>query len=478
MGKRGFSLAEIREVPENSLILLAGPPGAGKSTFCHQVVLNRLAMERPVIFVTTEQSPSGVMGQLGEKGIGDPKPAALSFVDAFSQTVGLTAPERPDTIDANCEDLNSMSMAIAKLQQKIGKKDILLVFDSLTSPYLFNREEVFRFMRLCLVKFAAEGNSVVAVMDEGCGKSEDLVAMMSIAEGVIKIETEGDRQLLNVVKHPKVRPTRIKVSIEPERVELKSARHYDPSVMRQFVKSVFGQDEVRAEALRGTLRGIPLFLSISTDDLSNLSRQLTRRRYREGEIIFHKDDFGSTFHIINVGSVKLSIPSEEGEDVFLAYLGPGDFFGELALLDENPRSATATAVEPTETLALERGDFLDFLRWQPDVAIRMLGVLAQRIRNLNSQLENIISFKPQARLAQTLLNLVKTHGSETPQGWEISIPLTLAGLAGMVGANQAAIRRLLRDFQAAGIVSIKNQRYVIHKPRELRKRAPREAGWG
>jgi len=206
------------------------------------------------------------MGQLGEKGIGDPKPAALSFVDAFSQTVGLTTPERPDTIDANCEDLNSMSMAIAKLQQKIGKKDILLVFDSLTSPYLFNREEVFRFMRLCLVKFAAEGNSVVALMDEGCGKSEDLVAMMSIAEGVIKIETEGDRQLLNVVKHPKVRPTRIKVSIEPERVELKSARHYDPSVMRQFVKSVFGQDEVRAEALRGTLRGIPLFLSIPTDD--------------------------------------------------------------------------------------------------------------------------------------------------------------------------------------------------------------------
>ena len=84
--------------------------------------------------------------------------------------------------------------------------------------------------------------------------------------------------------------------------------------MRQLVRSMLGQDEAGAEALRGTLQGIPLFSSVSADDLSNLSRQLTRRRYRKGEIIFHKGDVGSTFHIIDSGAVAVSIfgvPLEE-----------------------------------------------------------------------------------------------------------------------------------------------------------------------
>jgi KaiC/GvpD/RAD55 family RecA-like ATPase len=148
--KRGFSLAEIQEAPRNSLILLAGPPGAGKSVFCQQMVLRGIAAERPIIFVITEQSPSGLLARLREKGIGEPIPGVLSFVDAFSQTVGVATQDRPDVIDANCEGLNSITMAVAKLQQRIGRKDILLAFDSLTSPYLFNQEEMFRFMRLCL----------------------------------------------------------------------------------------------------------------------------------------------------------------------------------------------------------------------------------------------------------------------------------------------------------------------------------------
>jgi len=170
MEKRGLSLAEVQEVPKESLVLLTGPPGAGKSTFCHQVVLNGLAMEKPIVYVTTEHSPTEVIGLLRERGMGEPPPASLSFVDAFGETVGVKTPERPDTIGANCEDLNSISMAITKLQQRIGKRDILLSFDSLTSPYLFNKEEVFRFIRLCLAKFASEGNLNIKCMNLARGR--------------------------------------------------------------------------------------------------------------------------------------------------------------------------------------------------------------------------------------------------------------------------------------------------------------------
>jgi len=169
MDKRGLSLAELQDLPKNNLIMLTGPPGAGKSTFCQQVVLNGLTVDRPVIYVATEHGPNEVTGLLTEKGLGQLPPAALNFVDAFGETVGATTPERPDTVSANCEDLNSIGMAIARLQEKIGKRNILLAFDSLTSPYLFNEKEVFRFIRLCLARFASQGNSVLALMDEGCG---------------------------------------------------------------------------------------------------------------------------------------------------------------------------------------------------------------------------------------------------------------------------------------------------------------------
>jgi predicted hydrocarbon binding protein/KaiC/GvpD/RAD55 family RecA-like ATPase len=245
MAKRGLSLAEIHEVSNGSLILLAGPPGAGKSTFCHQVVLNSVVAERPIIFITTEQSPSGVTRHLKEKGIGES--VTLSFVDAFTETVGLTCSQREDTACANCADLNSISIATTRLQERIGQKGILLAFDSLTSPYLFSGAEVTKFMRLFLSRFAAEGNSVMALMDEGCGKPEDMAAMMSIADGVIRVEIEEGRQLINVMKHTKIKPTKMEVTVEAKPT-IKTTWYYEPIVMRQFMQSLFKGGTV---ALRG-----------------------------------------------------------------------------------------------------------------------------------------------------------------------------------------------------------------------------------
>lgn len=245
-----MSLASIQEPPDKGLILLAGAPGAGKSTFCHQVAIKSIASDRPVIFVTTEQSPADITRQLQGKGM--EVPMGLKFVDAFSETVGLNAARHPDTICANCVDINSLSIAITKQQQTTHPRNALLIFDSLTSPYLFNGSEIVKFMRLFLSRFASEGNSVLALMDEGCGKEEDMVGMMSVADGIIRMEVKDRTRIVNVVKHPKVEPVRIEIPLDAKPTikssfdTFKSLLEHDPDVMevmRKFVQSMSGQDE-------------------------------------------------------------------------------------------------------------------------------------------------------------------------------------------------------------------------------------------
>lgn len=251
MEDRGLSLAAIREVPRGSLVLLAGPPGAGKSGFCDQVVLNSIAIDKPVIFVTTEQRPGQVAARLRERGLGESAPQVMSFVDAYSETVGVESPERSDAVRANCLDLNSISIAATKLQERAGRREILLALDSLTSPYLLTGAEVIRFVRLFLSKFAGEGNSVLALMDAGCGNDQDLVAMMSIADGVIEMQTEAGKQFLNVVKHPKLRTTTIELPVEPERVPFKATMSFEPSVMRNFMHGYLAGDEAALRSETG-----------------------------------------------------------------------------------------------------------------------------------------------------------------------------------------------------------------------------------
>jgi len=172
---------------------------------------------------------------LKERGLSEVQKRLLNFIDAYNETVGVSVPDRPDTVYADCNDLSSIDIAISKLQGRIGRKGTLLVFDSLTSPYLFSGAEVLRFMRQTLSRFAASGNAVLACIDEGCGKSEDLVAMMSLSDGVIRVETEMGKQFLNVVKHPKLKMTRIEASLEPEPISLEE-RVFNTEELAAFIR--------------------------------------------------------------------------------------------------------------------------------------------------------------------------------------------------------------------------------------------------
>jgi len=233
------SIAQLHEVPVNNLILLVGPPGSGKSTFCQQTILRNVET-RPVIYVTTEAAPSKVLDSLQQKGLGEVLPHPLGFVDAFHETVGLPTADRIDTVKASSGDLTSLDIAISKLRERIGE-NILLVFDSLTTPYLMSGSEILQFMRTTLLRLAAEGNAVLTCFDEGCGREEDLVAMMSTADGIVKIETDEDKRLFNVVKHPKVRPTKIEVPMTPA-IGLKPFT-FEIDMVKQIFQAQMRKDE-------------------------------------------------------------------------------------------------------------------------------------------------------------------------------------------------------------------------------------------
>jgi len=282
------SITQLQEIPSKNMILLVGPPGSGKSTFCEQIVLQNLAIDRPVIYLTTEYDPSKAEASLREKGLGKIEPGLIGFVDAYNETVGISVSERPDTVHADCANLSGIGIAISKLQERIGKKDVLLVFDSLVSPYLLSGPEVVRFMRLTLSKFAAEGNSVLACMDEGCSKQEDLGAMMSISDGVIKMETREGKQFLNVMKHPKLKPTKIEALLEPEPIGLEELV-FNPDVLARYIR---GEEAVMR-------REVGDFVNLFWPNLAHWSGMLwDPKRFAMMKYEMNKEDAPATFKMM------------------------------------------------------------------------------------------------------------------------------------------------------------------------------------
>jgi len=254
-----LSLSKLQEIPTRKTILLVGPPGSGKSTFCQNVILQNLAMDKPTIFATTEYSSQEAEIQLKEKGLITKSAGLVFFIDGYNKTVGLPVIDRLDVINVNCGNLTNLGIAIAKYQRNIGKKGILLVFDSLTSPYLLCGSEVIRFLRLTLSRFAADGNSVLACFDEGSGKKEDLVGMMSISDGTININIEEKKRIFNVVKHPKIKPTKIKVPIVTSPQVM--AYHFDEDYQKQDMKMAM-------DGYKSTLRPkVGDFINIAWRDL-------------------------------------------------------------------------------------------------------------------------------------------------------------------------------------------------------------------
>lgn len=217
------------------------------------------------------------------------------------------------------------------------------------------------------------------------------------------------------------------------------------------------------------LKSVPFFANLSQVDANALAERLVVRRFGTDQIIFHLGDPAGLLYIISSGKVKISHSSVEGQEAVLAILGAGDFFGELALLDDSPRSATAEAIELTETLTLHRDEFLSFLDNNPDFTRHVLTILARRIRHLNEQISDIFFLDLPARLARTLLLLADQHGRQTPDGVLIDLSLTQTDLAEMTGATRVSINKALGRFRRAKWVNVAGRQLTVLDPAALRR---------
>ncbi len=223
--------------------------------------------------------------------------------------------------------------------------------------------------------------------------------------------------------------------------------------------------------MQTALETSPLFSTLPPRHLENLTVHSRRRVFRRGETIFRHGDVGNALYFLESGRVKVVVTSEQGEDVLLAVLGPGEVFGELSIFDGLPRSATVEVIEDATALALDRQAFQDYLRQEPDVAFHLLASLSRRLRTGDAMVEDCDFLDVPGRLAKKLLDLAEQHGRETADGVEIELRLTQRELAGMVAASRESVNKHLAYFRQKGLVGLHRGKLVIRKPDELARRA-------
>lgn len=213
--------------------------------------------------------------------------------------------------------------------------------------------------------------------------------------------------------------------------------------------------------LREFLRKVPLFDCLDEAELESLAALTVARTYDKGQMIILADDVGESFFMIRQGEVKISIVHEDGREMIFSMLGPGQVFGELALLDGRPRSANVVALRDSELVSLRRRDFLQLLCDKPGVATAMLAELASRLRLMDEKIEGLALWDVTSRVSRTLVQLAADLGVETAEGMRLDNRPTHQQLANMSGTTRETVTRVLNRLEEQGYVRSCGRSLVI-----------------
>lgn len=215
---------------------------------------------------------------------------------------------------------------------------------------------------------------------------------------------------------------------------------------------------------------VSIFADLPEEDIRALTSVAKRRTFRAGEVIFHRDDPGQVLYMIKEGKVKICIISPDGQEISLAVLGRGEYFGEFALLDGLPRSTDAVTLEKVECYTLQRSDFHNAILKNPKIAILVLEALTKRIRNTDQMVEDLIFLDVYGRVAKKLLELADAHGVKVEDGVRIDVRLTQQELASMVGASRESVNKVLGYFTDKDFISTDKHRITLHRITDLKRR--------
>jgi CRP/FNR family cyclic AMP-dependent transcriptional regulator len=216
-----------------------------------------------------------------------------------------------------------------------------------------------------------------------------------------------------------------------------------------------------------------LFRGVDDAILQLVAASLRLRRFRRNEVIFHQGDPGDSLHVIESGAVKIVLPSPEGDEAIIATLRRGDFFGELALLDGAAHSATATALEPSQTLVLSRDVFLQLIETQPGLRSALLASLAGELRRLTGHVEELHFLDLAGRLAMRLTRLAREAAPGKSTDVRLSWPYTQSDLASMIGGTRQSVNRLLSGLVDDGLIRIDRDSIIIADVDRLARSAER-----
>ncbi len=212
---------------------------------------------------------------------------------------------------------------------------------------------------------------------------------------------------------------------------------------------------------RELLRTVPLFSELSDADITSLSRLSARKRYPKDTVVFFENEEGDFFFMIVEGRIKVTILGDDGREIILSMLSPGDFFGEMALLDNEPRSATAIAVEESELLSVHRTDFQGVIGDNPSISSALIRVLSTRLRRANHQISTLALLDVYGRVARVLLDMARDEGRRLRDGSIAFRRATHQEIANRIGTTRETVTRMMKDLERQGLIHVDGKEFVL-----------------
>jgi CRP/FNR family transcriptional regulator len=227
------------------------------------------------------------------------------------------------------------------------------------------------------------------------------------------------------------------------------------------------EDSVGSPSPVQLLRSVPLFSDLEQGELESFSRVAVPRSFPAATRVFHEGDHSDACYIVRTGSFRVTREHSDGRAITLATLGPGDIFGELAMLDGEVRSASVEALEDSELLALPANEVRALLARHPEITVKLVAALVRRLRTANERISRQSFQTVPSRVAGVLTQLVAEEGPGG-EGGEVTIRMNQADLAQLAGTSRESVSRFLADLERAGVVRPGRGRVTILVPAKLR----------